>query len=251
MEHKPEQLQNSKESILAKIREKRVTMRPKIHFTLEAFLTGFVALVILAVSIALVNFILFSLRINGHEALLGFGPRGINKFLFVFPWPLLVLDVLLIIFLETQLRRFKFGYRSPVLYLLLALLAIAIGSGLALDRATSVNDLMLHQAEHGGLPPPLGELYEHIRTPAPHERGIYRGTITAIGTSTLSLQHDDLDADKDEAGYTVILPPGFDSSTLAVGERIYVAGEMHGSLIQAFGVHQFPHGPEIIPSAQP
>jgi len=251
MEHNPEHTHSAKENVLAKIREKRLTMRPKILFGLEAVLAGFVALVILAVSVAIVNYILFAMRVNGHEALLGFGPRGLHTFLFVFPWPLLVIDGVLIFFLEVLLRRFKFGYRSPMLYLLFALLVIAIGTGTALDRGTSMNDALLHQAEHGGLPPPFGELYEHVRAPAPHERGIYRGTITAIGTTTLTLAHDDLDKDSDETGYTVMLPPGFDTGTLTVGERVYVAGEMHDTHIRAFGVHQFPHVPEIVPTVQP
>ncbi len=244
---------SSKETVLAKIREKSVHMRPKLFFTFETILAGLVAVVILVVSIALVNFILFGLRLNGHESLLGFGPRGLLAFFVVFPWPLLILDVLLVLFLETLLRRFKFGYRSPVLYLLLALLALATSAGLALDRGTSVNDRLLYQADHGGLPSPFGEIYEHMRVPAPHDRGIFRGTITEIGTSTIRMQHDDLDTDQDESGYIVILPSNFDITQFSAGEKVYVAGDMDDgtSTIRAFGVHPLPMSGEILLPPQP
>lgn len=242
--------QTTKESVLAKIRERRIGMRSKLSFTFETALAGFVALVILAVSVAIVSFILFGLRVNGHESLLAFGPRGIGSFLLIFPWPLLLLDVLLIVFLESLLRRFKFGYRSPILYLLLGLLAVAIAAGLALDRGTSFNDDLLQHADHGDLPAPFGELYEHVRAPAPHEHGIYRGTITAIGTSTMTMAHDDLDRDTDESSYTVVFPDGYATSSLSVGERVYVAGDEEDHVIRAFGVNPLPPA-ETTPAPQP
>lgn len=220
MEHQPDRTP-LKDRVLERIREKRVSMRPRSYFTFENFLAGFVALVILVVSVAILNFIFFGLRVNGHESLLSFGPRGIAAFLLVFPWPLLALDVLLVLFLETLLRRYKFGYRSPTLYLLIGLLAVAITGGLAIDRATDVNDRLLNTADHGGLLPPFGELYERIRVPAPHDRGIFRGTITDVATSSITMRHDDLDRDTDETEYSVLLPAGFAASDLSVGERVY------------------------------
>lgn len=228
-----------KDRVLAEIREKRIAMRPKLSFTFETFFAALVALVVLAVSAALASFIVFGLRVNGHDSLLAFGPRGIGAFLLIFPWPLLILNILLVIFLETLLRRFKFGYRSPVLYLLLALAALAIAAGLALDR-TSVNDDLLDRADRGALPSPFAELYEHVRSPAPHDRGIYRGMVTAIGTSTFTMMHDDDDQDLDEGSYTVAFPPGFPASSLTVGERVYVAGDEDDGMIRAFGVNPLP-----------
>jgi hypothetical protein len=211
-------------------------MRPKFHFTFDAFLAALVALVILGVSIALVSFIFFSLRIAGHESLLGFGPRGILAFIFIFPWPLLLLDVLLVLFLETLLRRFKFGYRSPVLYLLIVLIAIAGAAGIAIDRTTHVNDDLLDRADHGGLPPPFGEVYEHVHAPVPRDHGIFRGVVQSISTSTFVMSHDDFDPDVDGL-YTVILPTQFPTSMLSQGDRVYVAGDPEGSTtVRAFGI---------------
>ena len=150
--------QTEKEHILAKIREKHISMRPKLHFTLQTILAFMVAGLVLLLSVAIANFILFGLRVNGHESLLSFGPRGLAAFFLVFPWPLLILDILFIFILEKLLRRFKFGYRSPVLYLLIALVAGALALGLAFDRGTSFNDSMLQHADRGELPSPFGDV---------------------------------------------------------------------------------------------
>lgn len=240
MEHSPNENKSTKDTVLAHIREHKVSMRPKLYFVFEALLAGFVAVVILVISIALVNFILFGLRINGHEALLGFGSRGIASFFILFPWPLLILDVLLVLFLERLVRRFKFGYRSPILYLLVGLLALAVLGGALFDRATPFNDDLLQRADHGGLPPPLGDLYEHTRTPAPHDLGIYRGIVVDIGTSTLQVRHDDRDADIDDTIYTVMLPPGFTVGAFTTGERLYIAGDMKDGIVHAFGIRTLP-----------
>lgn len=250
MEHNGEHTKGGKESVLAKIRERQITMRSKFSFTFETFLAAFVALIILLISIALANFILFGLRINGHDALLGFGARGLTAFLVIFPWPLLILDILLIVFLERLLRRFKFGYRSPVLYLLLGLLVIASGISFAIDRATPVNNVLFTRARTGGLPAPIGEFYINARVPAPHDRGIYRGTVTEVGTSTFEMSHDDLDADTDDAHYIVILPPRFPVIDLSVGERVYVAGDLEGGEIRAFGIRKLV-GPGETPPQLP
>lgn len=244
MEQSPEtNPMGAKETVLAKIQRREVSMRPKFYFTAETILAGFVALLILLVSVGLLNFIFFGLRLNGHESLLNFGPQGIALFFFIFPWPLLALDVLLVLFLETLLRRFKFGYRAPVLYLLLGLLAVSISAGLALDRGTSLNDLLFTRAEHGELPSPFAEFYEGVPAAAPHEEGIFRGTITDVGTSTFMLRHDDFDRDTDETIYTVVMPDGFPTSTLSAGERVYVAGQARGSTITPYGIRVLPPPP--------
>ncbi len=226
---------SAKDRVLAKIREGRIAMRSKLSFTFEAFLAGFVALVILAVSVAIVSFILFGLRVNGHESLLSFGPRGVGAFFAIFPWPLLVLDVLLVLFLETLLRRFKFGYRSPMLYLLFGVAVVAIAAGLALDRGTPFNDNLLDRADHGGLPPPFGEIYEHVRATAPHDHGIYRGVVIGVAASSLTVRSDDRTG-ATSSTYTVMLPPRIATSSLQVGDRVYVAGDADDGVIRAFGI---------------
>src|SRR5437773_112715 len=106
-EHRPS---NLKEQLLRDIRSGEVAMRPRYFFMLKIAALASVAAGVLAVSIFILNFILFGLRINHHEELLGFGTQGFLAFLRFFPWYLLILDVALITLLEFLLRRFKFGY---------------------------------------------------------------------------------------------------------------------------------------------
>ena len=225
-----------KDTILASIREKRVTMRSSSSFRMEMFLLVFAVVVALFVSIALVSYIFFALRVNGHEALLGFGTQGLYPFFILFPWPLLVLDILLLIFIQKLLKRFSFAYRSPILYGLLALLVVVGAGAFALDRGTSLNDSLMREGKLGGLPGPLSNWYGHVKDKAPHEKGIYRGVVSRVGTSTIVIEHDDLDTDQDETGVLVVLPPGFDTSLLVPGMGVYIAGHEEHGLIQAFGL---------------
>jgi hypothetical protein len=140
METNHPQPKSMRERILEKIDTRELSMRPKIYFTLKVAALVLITLAVLVISIFIFNFILFSSRINGHESLLGFGPRGILTFLEFFPWWLLGIDIALIILLEWLLRQFRFGYKSPVLYLLLTLLVVTASTAFLIDRGTAFND---------------------------------------------------------------------------------------------------------------
>lgn len=226
----------TKDQVLASIREKKIGMLPRWRFVAATGGVMILAGAIVAVSFMLITFILFSLRLNGHESLLSFGGRGISLFLMLFPWPLLILDIALIAVLHRLLQRFRFAYRTPTLYLFVLLVLGVATVGAVLDRGTPLNDRLLERADRDELPRPFGELYEGFRVPAPHNHGIYRGIIQSIGTSSITLSHDDHDLDGDEQVYTVRLPNQFDVSTLEPGDRVYVAGDKEEERIDAFGV---------------
>ena len=233
MEHSPNTI---KEGVLKAITDHKVMMRSSTFFRVEYALILLVSLLVLCVTIGLAGFILFALRVNGHEALLSFGPRGIQAFLLVFPWPLFVLDLLLLIILQALMRRFAFGYRRPI-FLVLAILFIGGGiSALLLDRETSVHDRLMQESQHGGVPPPFANFYGNARGPAPHAQGIYRGVVKEIRIDRIVIEHEDLDVDQDDRGFEVILPNGQSPSAYTVGEEVYVYGtEQHG-VITAVGI---------------
>lgn len=225
-----------KDSILASIREKKVTMRSTTFFKAELAFFIFSVVVALIVSTALVSYILFALRINGHDALLGFGAQGIAPFLSVFPWTLLIVDIVLLVVIQRSLQRFSFGYKSPALFALFALIVIIGAVAFALDRGTHVNDDLMREGKRGTLPTPLNEVYGRVRVPAPHDQGIYRGVITEIATSTVVIRHDDLDTDADDKQTRIMLPPRFNASLLVVGMNIYVAGREEHGVVKAYGI---------------
>jgi hypothetical protein len=159
--------QSIKDSVLEKIQTEHTPMHSQGYFALRIVALIVVAIAVLIFSVALCNFILFSLRINGPFSLLALGLPGLLLFIQIFPWTLLVLDILLIILLEWLLRKFPFGYRSPILYMLAGIVLVILAFGFLIDRGTHVNDDLLRRADQHGLPPPVRVFIESERQPDP------------------------------------------------------------------------------------
>ncbi len=227
-----------RERILHDIESGDVSMRPRLYFTLKVGAVALVSLAILATTVLIINFIDFSIRVNNHESLLGFGSRGIGRFAVFFPWYLVAIDIGLIIFLEWLVRQFRFGYKIPVLYLLAALLLSTAVLGFALDRGTPFNDRM---SEHRGrLPSPVRDFYEGARRPPPLESGICRCVVLAIDGNVLLVE----ETRDGTSTVKVILPsndPRATTTNLNVGDIVYIAGERENGIIEAFGVRPVGH----------
>ncbi len=232
MEHNP--LSSMKERLLHKIDAQELNMRPKVYFTLHVAALVLVAIAVLLVSIFIFNFILFSIRINSHDSLLMFGPRGIWAFILFFPWTFLIIDILLIALLEWLLRKFRLGNKIPVLYLLLGLVGLTAVTGLFLDRATTFNDRLLIRADQHHLLPPLNTFYVSARHHLTPESGVCTCVVTAIEGNKMYL--------RDTEGTTSIiatLPPNDPRATTTlfkVGDLVFIAGDPEGGGIRAFGI---------------
>lgn len=222
--------------VLKRIRSGELRMRPRFFFLLKTALVVLIAALILLLSVWLASFISFGLRLNGHESLLGFGAQGPITFLIIFPWSLAIVDLILIGLLGWLLRRFKFGYRRPFVYLMVALLLIGALTGLLFDRETSFHDDRFEEAEAGELFGLFENLYESAASIAPEEHGIFRGFVLEVGRESFVLTHDDHDRDEDDGAWAVLPPAGFDMQTVRVGDRVYVAGERENGVIEAYGV---------------
>ena len=237
MEHSPNTI---KEGVLKAISDQKVAMRSSAFFKAEFALIVLVSIVALVLTIGLAGFIFFCLRVNGHDSLLAFGPRGIGAFLHVFPWPLFILDLFFLFILQVLVRRFTFGYRHSIFVVLLILFVGGGVSALLLDRETSLHDRLMEESRHGRLPAPFSDVYGNVRGPVPHEQGIYRGVITDVQPDHIVIQHDDLDVDQDEKGFVVILPANQTTASFSVGQNVYVYGrESHGT-ITAEGIEVLP-----------
>ncbi len=233
-----------KEKLLKDIRAGEVSMRPRVYFTLKLAVLIATALSILAITVFIINFIFFSIRLNGHETLLGFGSQGFGAFLFFFPWPLLVLDIGLIALLQWLVRKFRFGYHIPVLYLVAAAVFGATLIGFALDRGTSFNDRVFEKRGH--LPPGMRGFYDGARKPPRLGSGICRCSILSIEGNTLIVEDTRPVADGGATTtLTVVLPSDSRRATttnLSVGDVIFIAGEEKDGVIQAFGVKKEKEG---------
>lgn len=226
-----------RDKIMGQIKSEHISMRPRLFFTLQLAAVVLVSILVLLISVFIFNFILFSIRINSHDAFLSFGPRGIMAFLMFFPWGFLIFDAALICILEWLLRRFKFGYRLPILYVLGALLVITFATGFAVDRGTGFNERLMIREEGGRyVPPPFNMMYGGARRP-PHD-GICRCTIKEIGEGTLVVE----DYHRGVTTTLQILLPANDpratSTDLQVGDVVMVAGDRDEDTIRAFGVHK-------------
>lgn len=240
MEYNEEQKNRSiKDTLLQKIRVNELTMHPKSYFVLKAVLIIFVALAILIVSILILNFISFTIRINGEDSLLKFGEPGFLVFLQLFPWALLIIDTILIVFLEWLLRQFRFATKIPVLYLLIVILIVTVSVGLFIDRGTRLNDDFLSRADQHHLSAPFSNYFEGARQVPSSNSAICKCLITAIHGDTLIVQDVYTGT---TTHLTIILPPNNSTATptFNVGDTIFVAGERHDDTINAFGISQFP-----------
>ena len=227
--------QNLKNRLLQDIRAGEVEMTPRIYFVLRLAGLAATALATLVVTVFLFNFIFFMLRVSGNEALLGFGPQGWRAFVWFFPWHLLIIDGLLIVLLQHLVRQFRFGYRVPILYVVAGLLALAFALGFALDRGTPLNDRLHEGRAH--LPLPMRDFYEGVRRQPPQGSGICRCEILAIEGNTLIVE----DVRDSTTTLTVMLPSNSRRATttsLAVGDIVFIAGEEEGGIIHAFGVRK-------------
>ena len=222
-----------KDAIMARVRTGELSMRPRFFFSLQVIATITVIIAILLITIFIINFIFFSIRISGQEQLLGFGSPGIRSFLRFFPWHLLILDGLLFWILQQLLRRFRFGYRIPMLYLFGTLLCLALAAGFILDRVTPFNERMHTGRAH--LPPPLAGLYEGQRKKPLRGSGICRCEILAIDGAIITV----LDTREATSTLTVVVPPDNRRATtsgLSVGDVVFIAGEEKNGIVHAFGI---------------
>ncbi len=233
--HKQHPQINIKEKVLEKISANELTMRPKSYFVFKAAALIALGIGVLSVSVFVCDFILLSLRINGHYSLLGFGSRGMWMFITFFPWGLLFFDGILVFLLERLLRQFRFGYRTPVLLLLLGLLIVTLTIGFFIDRSTSLNDQLLARAHNHQLIAPFDEYYEH----AGHrslEEGICRCVITSIQSDSISAYDEGLGT---TTVFTITTPPNQTTrGNLKIGDVVYIAGDKDEYGIRAFGIQK-------------
>ncbi len=235
MNNNPEQ-KDVASGVLDRIRAGEVHMKPRLYFIAKTALVVGLALLIILIATWLASFISFGLRLSGHELLLGFGGHWTYVFFILFPWGLAVLELFLIVLLIVLIRKFKFGYRQPMLYALVASIFISVLAGFVFDRETSFHHEYYERAEEDSLFEPLNSLYTNINSRTSEEYGVYRGTVMSIQETSFVLTHNDYDNDADDGTWTVSLPNDFNVQELQVGDRVLVVGEREDSTIEAFGI---------------
>lgn len=239
MENEQIKQNNLRDAILQKIQKGEVKMKPKYFFVLKVVVLFVILFVTVVTSVLLVSYTLFSLRAGGQVFLLGFGKRGLYEFFLVFPWLLLGLNVALLIFLDYLLKRFKFAYHNPIIYVFLGSLVVITSFG-SLVNFTSFHKSLMYRAEGIGLPVG-GRFYQGLRK-SHEEYGIFRGEVLSLATSSFFVREDRISEGQKEVVFTVVLPPQAKISEIRVGDRVFVAGDVFDHEIRAYGIRKLAQG---------
>ena len=146
---------------------------------------------------------------------------------------LIILVLLFIVILEILVRRYRVGYRTPLLVSVVAVLLVVVIGGWALERTRIHEELLRQDRAPGGLPAPLSMMY---RPGSDHVAGIYHGTIISLIPGGFLL------ADDNGAGTTTVL---IDPSTrlplgagFSAGDEVVVFGDDASGTVHAIGVRQ-------------
>ncbi len=242
MENNQDQKPNKIQQILEKIKKNEITPHSKFYFKLRMTSVIIVAVAVFLITALLLSFIIFSMKIGGQFALIGFGHHGWEVFLVTFPWILFFLDLILMILLGWLLRTFRFGYKSPALYLLAGLLGLTILSAVVFEGETSFHNRLFLEAEKDNLPSPFEELYEHVHRPPPSGHGIFRGMIASISDGTLVVNIESPDSTS-TMPFKVIISPSQNTDAYQVGQLIFIDGVIINDQIQAEGIREAPEVP--------
>lgn len=136
---------NIKENVMGKIKENKISMKPKSYFVLGSIFT-FVGLIASIISsIFLISIINFLLKEHGPM-----GDFRLSQILSSFPWWLPVLAIAALIFGIWNLLKYDFSYKTNYLLIVLGFVIAIIIAGWAIDK-TGMDNLWLNQGPMRGM----------------------------------------------------------------------------------------------------
>ncbi len=212
------------QNVLEKIQNNELSVTPKAYFTIK--LVGVILLLLLIgiIGVFLSSFIFFSMEVGDHTSLMGFGPTGFQVFLKLFPWYLFIIEICLICLLEYFLRSFKFGYKIPILYLLLGLIVVMCIGG-ALINLTSIHPRLLKNSNQNRLPSPIDRLYKNAQKPLPLGSGILRGVVSEVRGDEVVVEIDDTKG-AIYSSSTIIFSKEAINKKFKIGDSVFIRGEI-------------------------
>lgn len=232
MEQKPRE-NSLKARVLSAIEGGKVTMRPKWHFVLTTALAVSGAVFLSLALTYLASFVVFIMRQNGSWYVTCFGAQGLRAFLTALPWVLILVAVAILALLEVLVRRFSFSYRRPLLYSVLAILALVTLSSLLVAR-TSLHPKLMRHAEERQLPIG-GKFYRGYG--ARDAEDVRPGFV-------VKMMDDGFEIDTYRGAHLPVLVTAstefVPDDRLMVGNHVIVFGPMAEGRIHAFGVRVVP-----------
>jgi len=219
------------EIILKKIEKGETTMKPRSYFIIRTILLLASVVVVAFVLFFFMSFILFTLRQTGLLLVPIFGFQGIRILMASFPWILLLLILISIVFLELLIKKYTFAYRRPLLYSIIAIMLFTSIGGFIVAQ-TPFHDEFYKRAQSNRLPF-AGPLYHSFGLERLDD--IHRGTITAIIENGFQMEnlHGEIVTIiiSDETRFPL-------STNFKEGDSILVLGNQDNGVIQAFGIRK-------------
>jgi len=218
-----------KNNVLDKIKTGKVTMRPRWHFVLQAFLLLASVVLVALVAVYLFSFIIFTLDRSGLLFAPQYGWHGMM--MFIVSSPLLIIGILLafLLLLYILVSRYSFSYRKPLVYSIVGMVLLVVTASFLIQHF-NVHDKIYSFTEQHHVPG-MTPLYEkHLDRKPP---GIERGTITETQDTGFTLLT--------EQGTTVTVITDVKTKispevTLEVSEEVMVFGDTVDNALHAFGV---------------
>jgi hypothetical protein len=217
--------------VFAAIAEGRVRMRPRWHFFLRTALGAVGGIIVLLLVVYIMSFTIFSLRQSGIWFMPSFGSRGWITFLFSLPWVLIGLAGLFVVLLEIMVRRYSFGYRQPLLYTVIGIVAVVVVCSAIVAQTTFHRRVLQFTQQH---PVPLApRLYRGYGQP--YIRDVHKGFISNVvpGGFDVTLIEGDM--------VRIIIMPftrfprGID---IAEGDTVVIFGRVASATIEALGIRK-------------
>lgn len=222
-----------KKQILNKINTGEVEMRPRWHFVLETVLVMSGVILVTMGLLYVLSFIVFFLRQSGLAFAPSFGIRGIVVFLYSSPWLLILSALVFLLALEILVRKYSFGYRTPLLYMLLGIVGVSL-LGTYLISQTTMHARLQMLVQDTNIPV-MRPLYQHYGM---HEfSNLHIGSILEVTDDGFLLENRrgkiwDVYLTNDTR-----TPPGF---VFEVGTTVGVIGEIENKKIVADGIQVVP-----------
>lgn len=227
--HEHDNARSLKDNVLGAIRTNSVRMRPRWHFVLRAALsvTGLALAALFAVY--LVSLAIFILRLNGGWFATSFGTAGLRVFLLGIPWAVVIIAIVFLVVVQLLVKHYSFAYRRPLLYSVIAIVAIVAIGGFAVAR-TGFHRELLSRARDERLPV-AGAIYRRLELMRPER--LYRGIITETGERGFWMTERDGEFLEVVVRRSTRTPRGWSPS---VDQPVVVVGERVDDAILAEGV---------------
>lgn len=232
-DNKTENQIDIKDRVLEQIKSGKVSMRSKAYFLAKLGLLSFVTVLTTLVSIFLLSFIIFSSSLDGSLFLVRFGGYGLYNFVLTLPWYLLVVDIFLLLFLDLLLKSFRFGYKSPVLYLFIGTIVVVTIVSTTLNM-TSFHQRFMNTVGEGKVPF-LPNIYTGVGSEK-QKPGTWKGYVGKINGNSFKFKY--VKGVSGEYGDAEVFAVNEITvvDKLLEGDLVFVAGNILDNRIMAYGI---------------